>query len=120
MTSKASSSGNEPSGRSRWVVLAWLGISDCRSHISDLRFEICHLKSRRACPRPSFSSPSGFKVKVYRCGGRLGPCICKGETYFMTIPLFFPQSEPVGCLRETREDRGHQGPSARSYGQGLH
>src|SRR3989304_1067325 len=38
-----SSLGERALGCGRCPVLAPLGISDCRSHISDLRFEICHL-----------------------------------------------------------------------------
>src|SRR3990167_118611 len=53
----AVSLGERAFGRGQWAVLAPLGISDCRSHISDLRFEICHLKSQRACPRPHSRSP---------------------------------------------------------------
>src|SRR3989338_8228493 len=52
-------------GCGRWAVLALLGISDCRSHISDLRFEICHLKSQRACPQPHSRSPRSLPAAPF-------------------------------------------------------
>src|SRR5712692_3686029 len=38
-------------------ILAMLGISNRRFQISDLRFEICNLRSRRAWPRPENLRP---------------------------------------------------------------
>ena len=61
-----SSLGERAFGCGRWTVLAPLGISDCRSHISDLRFEICHLKSQRACPQPHSRPPLPFSKVAAR------------------------------------------------------
>ena len=62
---KRRSVGERAFGCGRWAVLAPLGISDCRSHISDLRFEICHLKSQRACPQPHSRSPRSLPAAPF-------------------------------------------------------
>src|SRR3989338_7151141 len=56
--------GKRAFGRGRWAVLAPLGISDCRSHISDLRFEICHLKSQKGTSAASLALPSASPLRV--------------------------------------------------------
>src|SRR3972149_7106272 len=56
--------GERAFGCGRWAVLAPLGISDCRSHISDLRFEICHLKSQKGTSAASLALPSASPLRV--------------------------------------------------------
>ena len=72
--------GERAFGCGRWAVLASLGISDRRSQISDLRFEICHLKSRRACPQPYSRSPRSLRAapSMLCLGSPLSPLLKRG------------------------------------------
>jgi deazaflavin-dependent oxidoreductase (nitroreductase family) len=57
------------------VILASLGISDCRSQISYLRFEICDLRSRKAGSRPERRAPESVNHPDQRALARLCPSI---------------------------------------------